>query len=86
MKATIKLLRKMAIFIVGAAFLLAGIIMLVTPGPGLVGIITGLLILSVEFEWAERYLHKARQKLKETNDRVRGKTKKPKEPKDKSNR
>jgi uncharacterized protein (TIGR02611 family) len=86
MKAIIKLLRKMAIFIVGAAFLLAGIIMLVTPGPGLVGIIAGLLILSVEFEWAERYLHKARQKLKETNEKVRGRNKPKKDKKDKSSR
>ncbi|HET7672970.1 MAG TPA: PGPGW domain-containing protein [Candidatus Saccharimonadales bacterium] len=74
MKATIKLLKKMAIFIAGSAFLLAGIIMLVTPGPGLVAIIAGLVILSVEFEWAERYLHKAKKKLKETNDKVRRKT------------
>ncbi|HEX5455772.1 MAG TPA: PGPGW domain-containing protein [Candidatus Saccharimonadales bacterium] len=74
MKAIIKLLKKMAVFIVGAAFLLAGIIMLVTPGPGLVGIITGLVILSIEFEWAEKYLKIARKKLKETNDKIKEKT------------
>lgn len=76
MKKTIDLLRKLAIFIVGSAFLLAGVIMLVTPGPGLVAIIAGLLILSVEFEWAERYLHKARKKLRETNQKVRNRVNK----------
>lgn len=74
MKSTAKLLKKMAIFIVGSAFLLAGIIMLVTPGPGWGGIIVGLLILSIEFEWAERYLQKARKKLKELNGRIKKKT------------
>lgn len=60
---------------IGSIVLLAGLIMLVTPGPGLVGIIAGLLILSTEFEWAERYLHQARKKLKETNDKIRNRNK-----------
>lgn len=76
MKTTIRVLRKIVIAIAGFAVLLAGIIMLVTPGPGWLGIIAGLVILSVEFEWAERYLHKARQKLREANDKVRKRKKK----------
>lgn len=74
MKA-VKVLRKAAIAIVGFAVLLAGIIMLVAPGPGLLGIIAGLVILSSEFVWAERYLKKARQKLKEANEKIRNRKK-----------
>ncbi len=81
MKA-ILLIRKVAIFIAGSLVLIAGVVMLVAPGPGLLGIIAGLLILSTEFEWAQRYLDTARRKLKETNEKIRNK--KPK--KKKSNR
>lgn len=75
MKSSIKALRKVGVALIGSIVLLAGLIMLVTPGPGLVGIIAGLLILSTEFEWAERYLHQARKKLKETNDKIRNRNK-----------
>jgi uncharacterized protein (TIGR02611 family) len=34
--------------------------MMVTPGPGLVGILVGLAILATEFAWAQRALHRAR--------------------------
>ena len=76
------LIRKAGIFIVGSLVLAAGAVMLITPGPGLLGIIAGLLILSTEFEWAQRYLDTARRKLKETNDKIRNKKTKKK----KSNR
>ena len=44
----------------GSTVLIAGIAMLVLPGPGLVVIIAGLAILATEFAWAERRLHQAR--------------------------
>lgn len=75
MKGSIKAIRKVAVALLGSIVLLAGIIMLVAPGPGLIGIIAGLLILSTEFEWAERYLHQARKKLKETKDKIRNRNK-----------
>jgi uncharacterized protein (TIGR02611 family) len=43
----------------GFLVLLAGIIMLVTPGPAFVLIPVGLAMLALEFEWAERLLEKA---------------------------
>lgn len=80
-------IRKVIIFIVGCIVLLAGVVMLITPGPGLLGIIAGLLILSTEFEWAKQYLENARRKLKETNDKIRNKGKdKDKNKNNKSNR
>jgi uncharacterized protein (TIGR02611 family) len=44
---------------VGAAVLIAGVIMLVTPGPAFVLIPIGLAMLSLEFVWAERLLEKS---------------------------
>jgi uncharacterized protein (TIGR02611 family) len=38
----------------GFALLLLGIIMLVTPGPGILAIAGGIAMLSTEFEWARR--------------------------------
>ncbi|MBA2409433.1 MAG: PGPGW domain-containing protein [Gammaproteobacteria bacterium] len=54
--------RRIAVLIVGGVVLLAGVVMLVTPGPGLVGIAVGLGILSIEFDWARSLLHKFKQK------------------------
>jgi uncharacterized protein (TIGR02611 family) len=45
--------------IVGATVTLAGIAMLVTPGPALVVIPIGLAMLALEFAWAERLLDRA---------------------------
>jgi uncharacterized protein (TIGR02611 family) len=45
--------------IVGATITLAGVAMLVTPGPALVVIPIGLAMLALEFAWAERLLDRA---------------------------
>ena len=44
---------------VGATVTLAGIAMLVTPGPAFVIIPLGLAMLALEFAWAERLLDRA---------------------------
>ena len=46
------------------------VVMMVTPGPGIVGIILGLAILSTEYEWADRWLARARQKAHEARLRA----------------
>jgi uncharacterized protein (TIGR02611 family) len=43
----------------GAAIFLAGLVMLVTPGPAFVLIPIGLAMLSLEFVWAERLLERS---------------------------
>jgi len=48
--------KRIAIFVVGLAVLLAGVAMLVLPGPGVLVIIVGLAILATEFQWAEKLL------------------------------
>jgi uncharacterized protein (TIGR02611 family) len=45
--------------VVGATLTLAGIAMLVTPGPAFVIIPIGLAMLALEFAWAERLLDRA---------------------------
>lgn len=44
--------RKIVILVSGMAVLIAGVVMLVIPGPGLLGIAAGLAILATEFTWA----------------------------------
>jgi len=62
-KITYKAARRIVIAVVGATILLLGVIMLVTPGPGLVFIPLGLAILSIEFAWARYWLKKVRETI-----------------------
>ncbi len=48
--------KRLVVFIAGVAVLLAGFAMLLLPGPGVLVIILGLVILATEFAWAERVL------------------------------
>ncbi|MET3963634.1 uncharacterized protein (TIGR02611 family) [Marmoricola sp. OAE513] len=56
---------KLVVTIIGGVVLTGGLIMMVTPGPGLVGIAAGLAILATEWDWADRWLQTARRKLEE---------------------
>jgi uncharacterized protein (TIGR02611 family) len=58
--------RRVAITVVGFVLLLAGGIMMVTPGPGVLVILAGLAILASEWAWAERALDRARQRSRAT--------------------
>lgn len=61
----LSLTTKLVVTTVGALVITAGLVMMVTPGPGIVGIALGLAILSTEYEWADRWLAKAREKAHE---------------------
>jgi uncharacterized protein (TIGR02611 family) len=56
---------RVAVFTVGMAVLLAGIAMLVLPGPAFAVIPIGLAILSLEFAWAARLLETALEKAEQ---------------------
>lgn len=60
---TYRLARRIVIAVVGTTVFLLGVIMLVTPGPGLVVIPLGLAILSVEFAFARSWLKRVRQQI-----------------------
>ena len=51
-------IRKLLTIIPGWTVLVAGVIMLVTPGPGLLAMAAGLAILSKEYRWAKRLRQK----------------------------
>lgn len=55
---------RIAIILVGAFVTLAGLAMLVLPGPGIVLFLVGLGILAQELPWAERLLSYAQRKAK----------------------
>jgi uncharacterized protein (TIGR02611 family) len=54
--------KRVAITVAGFAVLIAGVVMIVTPGPGVLAIIAGLAILATEWAWAERALDMAKAK------------------------
>ena len=58
------LLVRIGIIIAGTVVTLAGLAMLVLPGPGIVVVIAGLGILSTEVSWAERLLAYAKRKAR----------------------
>ncbi len=49
--------------IIGAILLILGLIMMVTPGPGLLFIFFGLTILALELEWARELYKQGMQGL-----------------------
>ena len=55
--------RKPAITLVGGALVLAGIVMLVIPGPGLLTIAAGLAVWAQEYHWASRLLTRVRARI-----------------------
>ena len=63
--------KRIAVFVAGVAVVLAGVAMLVLPGPGLVVIILGLAILATEFAWAERALDHAKSKAAAAGQKVK---------------
>ena len=55
----------------GATILLAGVVMLVAPGPAFAVIPIGLFILALEFVWAEQALGKALQQADKAKQAAR---------------
>jgi uncharacterized protein (TIGR02611 family) len=51
-------IRRAIVATVGASLLIAGVAMLVLPGPGVVTILAGLTVLATEFHWARRVKRK----------------------------
>jgi hypothetical protein len=62
--------RRIAITIVGVFVLLAGLVLLVLPGPGWLLIFVGLSILGTEYVWAQRLLRVAKEQANKAKDKV----------------
>ena len=68
-----RLAKRIVIGIVGGTILALGIIMMITPGPGIPAILVGLGILGVEFAWARIWLKKAKRKAQDVGRSISGK-------------
>lgn len=66
---TYRTARRVAVLAVGSTVILLGIVMLVTPGPGLIVIPIGLAILGAEFAWARHWLRKVRETISNQNSK-----------------
>jgi uncharacterized protein (TIGR02611 family) len=64
--------KRIAVAIVGGTVLLAGIAMLVLPGPAIVVIPAGLAILATEFAWARTALDRAKAKAEQAKQMATG--------------
>jgi uncharacterized protein (TIGR02611 family) len=62
--------KRIAVTVAGFAVLLAGIALLVLPGPGWLLIFIGLTILATQYVWAERLLTAAKRKAEQAKDAV----------------
>ena len=61
---------RIGVFTVGVAVLAAGLVMMVTPGPGWAAIFIGLAILATEFAWAQRVLSRAKEAAERAKDKA----------------
>jgi uncharacterized protein (TIGR02611 family) len=68
-----KFLWRMGVLIVGMFLLIAGIIMIFTPGPAIVFIPAGLAVLATEFLWARRLLERVRPMIEAAVEKARQK-------------
>ena len=58
-----KTLRRVVVGVIGGTIVLIGIALLVLPGPALIVIPLGLLILGSEFAWARRLLRRGKEMI-----------------------
>lgn len=79
---TVEQVRRIFRIVAGFTLLLAGVVMLVTPGPGWVVILLGLGLLAAEFVWARRLMDRIKREGTRIKDTVLGKPEpaKPEEP------
>jgi hypothetical protein len=66
---TIEQVRRFSRILAGFTFLLAGVLMFFTPGPGWLVVFLGLTLLGAEFVWARRLMDRMKQegtRLKDT--------------------
>jgi uncharacterized protein (TIGR02611 family) len=69
-RSSARLIRRVVVTVAGVAVLGLGVALLALPGPGVLVIALGFLILSSEYEWARRYFETARRKASELADQA----------------
>ena len=69
--------KRIAVSVFGMVLVVAGLAMLVLPGPGVLVIIAGLAVLATEYVWAERALNYTKQKAEQAKNKVLGRKEPP---------
>jgi len=75
---TVEQVRRIFRIVAGFTLLAAGVVMLITPGPGWVAILLGLGLLAAEFVWARRLMERIKREGNRIKDTVLGKSEPPK--------
>ena len=70
MKDLARLLRRIAVTVVGIVILAVGLVLLVAPGPGLLVILLAMIVLAAEYEWARRHLAAVRARARSAADKA----------------
>lgn len=65
--------KRIGVTIVGFALIVAGIFLLVLPGPGLLVVLAGLAVLGTQYAWAQRALEEAKRRARSAAKKVRRK-------------
>jgi hypothetical protein len=68
LNSAVKHARRLVVLVVGATILMAGLAMIVLPGPAVVVIPLGLAVLGTEFIWARRLLRRVKAAINRTGD------------------
>jgi uncharacterized protein (TIGR02611 family) len=61
---------RVGVAVLGFLLCAAGLVMLITPGPGIPVIVLGLGLLALEFAWAERWLERLLDRAEQAVDQV----------------
>lgn len=59
----VSLIRKLVVLAIGLPLTVFGAILIPLPGPGLIIMFIGLFILSLEFNWARKYVDEIKDRL-----------------------
>lgn len=64
--------RRIIVVVAGSVILLAGVVMIVLPGPAILLVPLGLAILGTEFHWARKLLYLGRAGIKRIRTKKEG--------------
>jgi cation:H+ antiporter len=70
LRAQARVARRAAVTLVGVVLLAVGVVLLVAPGPGLIVVALGLLVLGTEYEWARRRANSTLRRARDAADRA----------------
>jgi uncharacterized protein (TIGR02611 family) len=64
--------KRVAVTVVGAALVLAGLAMLVLPGPGIIVVVIGFAVLGTEYAWAAAMLDRTKRTAERAGQMAKG--------------